>query len=391
MAGYFRISHIAAGLTAVVVGYSSSVVIVIEAARQAGANDAQLISWLLILGLGMGISCLYFSLKFRMPVVTAWSTPGAVFLISTAGPYSLSDVTGALIGAGILSLIAARSQALMRGIERIPPALAAAMLAGILLPYCLNVFSSATSHPLLTMLFVGIYLLGSRLFARYLMLILLVVAGIAAWVLSPAGAPAVTLGLPTLEWVMPTWSLSAFISIGVPLFLITMLSQNLPGISILHSHHYKPDNRFVLTGIALLQLFTAPFGGFMYNLAAITAAICMAENVDDDPTQRYKAGVAAGLGYLLSGAMAVAIVSVFTMMPTVVTQLLAGIALLATLQSSLLRALEETHYRQAALLTMLCSASGLTMLGISAPVWGLLLGVVTLGFTSGWKRQVVSR
>ena len=138
MAGYFRISHIAAGLTAVVVGYSSSVVIVIEAARQAGANDAQLISWLLILGLGMGISCLYFSLRFRMPVVTAWSTPGAVFLISTAGPYSLSDVTGALLGAGILSLIAARSQALMRGIERIPPALAAAMLAGILLPYCLN-------------------------------------------------------------------------------------------------------------------------------------------------------------------------------------------------------------------------------------------------------------
>lgn len=388
MAGSFRISHIAAGLTAVVVGYSSSVVIVIEAARQAGANDAQLISWLLVLGLGMGISCLYFSLKFRMPVVTAWSTPGAVFLISTAGPFSLAEVTGALIGAGVLSLLAGRSQSLMRAIERIPPPLATAMLAGILLPYCLKVFSTATEFPLLAVLFIGIYLVGSRLFARYLMLVLLVVAGIAAWVLSPADAQPISLGLPTLEWVTPAWSLSAFISIAIPLFLITMLSQNLPGISILHSHHYKPDNRFVLTGIALLQLVTAPFGGFMYNLAAITAAICMADSVDDDPKQRYKAGVAAGLGYLLSGAMAVAIVSVFTMMPSVVTHLLAGIALFATLQSSLLRAMEETHYRQAALLTMLCSASGLTVLGISAPVWGLLLGVITLGVSSGWKRQL---
>ncbi len=388
MAGSFRISHIAAGLTAVVVGYSSSVVIVIEAARQAGANDAQLISWLLVLGLGMGISCLYFSLKFRMPVVTAWSTPGAVFLISTAGPFSLAEVTGALIGAGVLSLLAGRSQPLMRAIERIPPPLAAAMLAGILLPYCLKVFSSGTEYPLLAVLFISIYLVGSRLFARYLMLVLLVIAGIAAWVLSPADTPPISLGLPTLEWVTPAWSLSAFISIGIPLFLITMLSQNLPGISILHSHHYKPDNRFVLTGIALLQLVSAPFGGFMYNLAAITAAICMADSVDDDPKQRYKAGVAAGLGYLLSGAMAVAIVSVFTMMPAIVTHLLAGIALFATLQSSLLRAMEEAHYRQAALLTMLCSASGLTVLGISAPVWGLLLGVITLGVSSGWKRQL---
>ncbi|TPV57839.1 benzoate/H(+) symporter BenE family transporter [Aestuariibacter sp. GS-14] len=391
MSGSFRISHIAAGLTAVVVGYSSSVVIVIEAARQAGANETQIISWLLVLGLGMGISCLYFSLKFRMPVVTAWSTPGAVFLISTAGAFTLAEVTGALIGAGVLSLIVGRSRALLRGIERIPPALAAAMLAGILLPYCLKVFSSATHSPLLTIMFVGIYLIGSRFFARYLMLVLLLVAGIAAWMLSPADVQPVTLGLPALEWVTPAWSLSAFVSIGIPLFLITMLSQNLPGISILHSHQYKPDNRFVLTGIALLQLICAPFGGFMYNLAAITAAICMADSVDDDPSQRYKAGVAAGLGYLLSGVMAVAIVSVFTLMPIVVTHLLAGIALFATLQSSLLRALEEAHYRQSALMTMLCSASGLTVLGMSAPVWGLLLGVVTLVVANSWKQPMVGK
>lgn len=380
-----QLSHIAAGLTAVVVGYSSSVVIVIEAARQAGASETQLISWLLVLGIAMGFSCLFFSWKFKMPVITAWSTPGAVFLISTAGDFTLSDVTGAFLFAGLLSLIAARSRLLMRGIERIPPALSAAMLAGILLPYCLGVFSSAQSYPLLSVIFISIYLLGSRWFPRYLMLVLLVVAAIAAVSLSGADRQPLTFALPTLEWVLPTVNITALMSIGFPLFLITTLSQNLPGISIQHSHGYQPDNRFVLTGIALLQLLSAPFGGFMINLAAITAAICMAENVDEDPAKRYLAGIAAGLGYFLAGLFAVTIALIFTQMPPVVTSLLAGIALLSTLQNSLLRSLEDAPFRQGAILTLLCSASGLNLIGISAPVWGLLAGLVTLWLHPHWK------
>ena len=169
---------------------------------------------------------------------------------------------------------------------------------------------------------------------------------------------------------MPAFNSAALISIGVPLFLITTLSQNLPGISIQHSHGYKPDNRYILTGIALVQLFSAPFGGFMINLAAITAAICMAENVDENPAKRYLAGIVAGVGYCLAGLFAVTITLIFTQMPPVVTSLLAGIALLSTLQSSLLRSLEDAPFRQGALLTFLCSASGLSLMGISAPVWG---------------------
>ncbi|NVK54512.1 MAG: benzoate/H(+) symporter BenE family transporter [Alteromonadaceae bacterium] len=385
-----KLSHIAAGLTAVIVGYSSSVVIVIEAARQAGANDTQLISWLFVLGLAMGLSCIYFSLKFKMPIITAWSTPGAVFLISTAGDFSLAEVTGAFVVAGGLSLLTARSKHLMQSIERIPRAMSAAMLAGILLPYCMGVFSSAQEYPLLGLCFLVIYILGSRWFARYLMLVLLVVAALAAMFLSSAETLSLRFSLPTLEWVMPEFTIAAAMNIGVPLFLITMLSQNLPGISIQHSHNYQPDNRFVLTGLSLLQLLAAPFGGFMINLAAITAAICMAESVDESPAKRYLAGVAAGIGYLLAGLLAVTITVLFIQMPPVVTSLLAGIALLSTLQSSLLRGLQDPPLRQSALLTLLCSASGLTLIGISAPVWGLLVGMITMWIHTRCKQPQIS-
>ena len=385
-----QLSHLAAGLTSVIVGYSSSVLIVIEAARQAGVSESQLISWLLVLGLAMGLSTLYFSWRFKMPVITAWSTPGAVFLISTAGDFSLAEITGAFLFAGILSLLAARSRMLMRGIERIPPALSAAMLAGILLPYCLGIFTSVQDYPLLSTLFILIYLLGSRWFPRYLMLVLLVIAALAALMITGTSSKPIRFALPALEWVMPVFNSAAVISIGLPLFLITTLSQNLPGISIQHSHGYKPDNRFVLTGIALVQLFSAPFGGFMINLAAITAAICMADNVDENPARLYLAGVVAGVGYCLAGLFAVTIALIFTQMPLVVTSLLAGLALLSTLQSSLLRSLHDAPYRQGAMLTLLCSASGLSLVGISAPVWGLLVGMVTLWLHPQWKQPVKS-
>ena len=383
-----QLSHLAAGLTSVIVGYSSSVVIVIEAARQAGVSESQLISWLLVLGLAMGLSTLYFSWRFKMPVITAWSTPGAVFLISTAGDFSLAEITGAFLFAGILSLLAARSRMLMRGIERIPPALSAAMLAGILLPYCLGIFTSVQDYPLLSTQFILIYLLGSRWFPRYLMLVLLVIAALAALMITGTSSKPIRFALPALEWVMPVFNSAAVISIGLPLFLITTLSQNLPGISIQHSHGYKPDNRFVLTGIALVQLLSAPFGGFMINLAAITAAICMADNVDENPAKRYLAGIVAGVGYCFAGLFAVTITLIFTQMPQVVTSLLAGIALLSTLQSSLLRSLQDAPFRQGAILTLLCSASGLSLAGISAPVWGLLAGVITLWLHPQWKQPV---
>ena len=381
-----QLSHVAAGLTAVVVGYSSAVVLVIEAAKASGATPAMIVSWLLVLGLGMGITCIGFSWLYKVPVVTAWSTPGAAFLIGAVGGFSLPEIIGAFVTAAALALIAARSKALTSQIERIPPAVSSAMLAGILLPICLGVFTDAAAHPVMVVSFIALYLLGSLFFPRYLMLVLLVVAMVVGFSSTGNGLE-FTWNWPAPVWVTPEFSVSATISLAIPLFIITLLSQNLPGIAILKSYDYHPDVRQVLTGVSIVNLIAAPFGGFAFNLAAITAAICMGENAGDERSKRYKAAVMAGVGYLIFGVIASLVVYLFSQMPPVVVHLLAGLALLATLQASLLRSMENHDHRKAALLTLLCSASGITVAQLGAPVWGLLTGLCVLGLDKVYQKM----
>jgi benzoate membrane transport protein len=187
-----------------------------------------------------------------------------------------------------------------------------------------------------------------------------------------------TLSLPTPVWVSPEFSITAVIGLAVPLYIITTLSQNLPGIAIHHAHGYHPDHKKVLSGIAILQGLLAPFGGFTFNLAAITAALCMGEEADKDKSQRYKAAIAAGIGYLFMGLLASVVVVLFVSMPPIVVHLLAGLALLATLQAALVKTVESDKYRHAALVTFLCTASGFSLLSITSAVWGLLLGLLLM-------------
>ncbi|BFT29184.1 benzoate/H(+) symporter BenE family transporter [Alteromonas sp. D210916BOD_24] len=372
----WKFSHISAGLTAVTVGYSSAVVIVIELARRAGASEAMVISWLLALGLGMSITCIFFSWLTKMPVVTAWSTPGAAFLLTTVGDYSLAEVIGAFVLCAVFSLATAQSRTLLSQINRIPSAISSALLAGILLPICLAIFSDVNDNPLIVALFLAIYLMGSRLFPRSLMLLLLVLSVTLSFTLQ-SHLP-LSFSLPSVIWVTPDFSIAATLGLALPLFIITTLSQNLPGIAIHHAHGYQVDHKPILSGIAIVQMILAPFGGFTFNLAAITAALCMGEHADPDKSQRYKAAIAAGLGYLVMGILASVVVALFVSMPTVIVHLLAGLALLATLQSAVTRSMEIEHHRPAALLTMLCTASGFSLLSITSAVWGLALGLLLL-------------
>ncbi|KHT52880.1 benzoate transporter [Alteromonas marina] len=384
----WKLSHISAGLTAVTVGYSSSVVIIIDVARKAGASDNMVISWLFALGLGMGITCILFSWLSKLPVVTAWSTPGAAFLLTSIGDYRLSEAIGAFILCALLSLVTAQSRSLLKQISRIPPAISSALLAGILLPICLAIFSDVNDAPYLVALFIAAYLVGSRLFPRYLMLLLLVMSVTISFFMSSADgvvalssdSPGLTsiFTLPEPIWVTPTFSLSAAIGLAFPLFLITTLSQNLPGIAIHHAHGYTPDHKPILSGIAIVQALLAPFGGFTFNLAAITAALCMGEQADDEKSQRYKAAIAAGVAYLFMGLLASVVVALFVSMPSIIIHLLAGLALLATLQGAVVRAMEVEHHRAAALLTMLCTASGFSLYSMTSAVWGLGLGLLLL-------------
>ncbi len=384
----WKLSHISAGLTAVTVGYSSSVVIIIDVARKAGASDDMVVSWLLALGLGMGITCILFSWLSKLPVVTAWSTPGAAFLLTSIGDYRLSEAIGAFILCALLSLVTAQSRSLLKQISRIPPAISSALLVGILLPICLAIFSDVNDAPYLVALFIAAYLVGSRLFPRYLMLLLLVMSvtislfmssadGVVALSSDSPGLPSI-FTLPEPIWVTPTFSLSAAIGLAFPLFLITTLSQNLPGIAIHHAHGYTPDHKPILSGIAIVQALLAPFGGFTFNLAAITAALCMGEQADDEKSQRYKAAIAAGVAYLFMGLLASVVVALFVSMPSIIIHLLAGLALLATLQGAVVRAMEVEHHRAPALLTMLCTASGFSLYSMTSAVWGLGLGLLLL-------------
>ena len=384
----WKLSHISAGLTAVTVGYSSSVVIIIDVARKAGASDDMVVSWLLALGLGMGITCILFSWLSKLPVVTAWSTPGAAFLLTSIGDYRLSEAIGAFILCALLSLVTAQSRSLLKQISRIPPAISSALLAGILLPICLAIFSDVNDAPYLVALFIAAYLVGSRLFPRYLMLLLLIMSvtislfmssadGVVALSSDSPGLPSI-ITLPEPIWVTPTFSLSAAIGLAFPLFLITTLSQNLPGIAIHHAHGYTPDHKPILSGIAIVQALLAPFGGFSFNLAAITAALCMGEQADNEKSQRYKAAIAAGVAYLFMGLLASVVVALFVSMPSIIIHLLAGLALLATLQGAVVRAMEVEHHRAPALLTMLCTASGFSLYSMTSAVWGLGLGLLLL-------------
>lgn len=381
MKSFPQVSHIAAGATAVVVGYSSAVVLVIQAAQAAGATPDMVVSWLLALGLGMGVSCILYSWLYKVPVVTAWSTPGAAFLIGNVQGFSINEVVGSFLIAAALSLVTAQNKWLSNAINRIPAAVSSALLAGIILPICLGIFTDSGEHPLLLTSFLALFLFGSRWFPRYMMLALLTLALVTSVYLGEFSQVSDGIAWPTAVWVTPAFSLSATISVALPLYLITMLSQNLPGLAILKSHDYAPNTRAVLSGLSVIQAITAPFGGFSFNLAAITAAICMGENAGHDRNQRYWAAIMAGVGYLILAALAALVVVVFVNMPAIIIHLLAGIALLSTLQGALFKAMDDTHYRGAALITLVCSASGMTLWNLSAPVWGLLLGLIWSAFS----------
>ena len=374
--GQWKFSHVSAGLTAVTVGYSSAIVIVIDLARRAGATEDMVVSWLLALGLGMGLTCIVFSWLTKMPVVTAWSTPGAAFLLTTVEAYSLPEVIGAFVLCALFSLITAQSRALLAQISRIPSAISSALLSGILLPICLAIFSDVNNSPLLVALYLAVYLIGSRWFAQYLMLVLLLMSVGLSFYLQPQTS--LSFSMPTPVWVTPEFSLSSAAGLAFPLFLVTTLSQNLPGIAIHHAHNYKPDHKPILSGIAITQGLLAPFGGFTFNLAAITAALCMGEHADSNKEQRYKAAIAAGVGYLFMGLIASIVVTLFVSMPTTIIHLLAGLALLATLQGALSRSMEATEHRAPAMLTLLCTASGFSLFSMTSAVWGLVLGLLLL-------------
>lgn len=371
-------SAIAAGFVTVLVGFASSAAIVFQAAQSLGATPAQIGSWIWALGLGMGLTCIGLSLRYRMPVVTAWSTPGAAMLIGSVAGLPLSDAIGAFVLCAVMIAVAGFSGFFERMISRIPVSLASGMLAGVLLRFGLETFAALRSQAGLVLGMLVAYLLMRRFAPRYAVIATLFVgiacAG-AAGLLRMDGL-AVELARPV--FVAPTWSIGAIVGIALPLFIVTMASQNVPGVAAIRAAGYPIPISPVIGWTGVANVLLAPFGAFALNLAAITAAICMGREAHEDPARRYVASVAAGVFYIVVGLSGATVVALFAAFPKELIVAIAGIALLGTLGSSLAAALREESEREAALVTFLVTASGLSLWGIGSAFWGIVAGVVTL-------------
>lgn len=369
-----KLSHIISGFVAVLVGYTGSVAIIFQAAEVVGATQAQANSWMLMLGLGMGISGLILSLWYKMPILTAWSTPGAALLVGSLNGVSIEQATGAFLFCALLLVVSGLTGWFAKISHLIPDALASAMLAGILFRFGQSIFPALQSNTLLVAGMCLTYLSGRRYFPRYAIpVVLLVGIGLCLLLGLFPDSVDVALSLAKPEFVMPVFAPSVLIGVGLPLFIVTMTGQNMPGVVALKSAGYTPPVSASLTITGLTSLLLAPFGGFAFNLAAITAAICAGPEADDDPKTRYKAAVMAGIFYCIVGLSGATVISLFLLAPKALVVTIAGLALLGTIANSLSAALASPD-RDAALITFMTTVSGIGFFGIGAPLWGLLFG-----------------
>ncbi len=380
---FFRdlsLSAATAGFVAVLVGFTSSVAIVFQAAQAFNATPAQITSWMWALGLGMGLCSAIPSLILRQPVMVAWSTPGAAVLASAglAGGFTMAEAIGAFLICGALITLAGATGWFERVMNRIPMAIAAALLAGVLARFGLQAFGAAQTALALVVLMLLVYLVSRRLVPRYAV-VLTLLAGVAQVVATGR----FNAGALTLEWAVPvftapSFSFAAFTSLALPLFVVTMASQNLPGVAAIRAAGYDMPISRILTVTGIATLVLAPFGAFALNLSAITAAICMGPEAHPDRDKRYTAAVVCGALYVAIGLVGALVTGLLIAFPRELVMAIAGIALLGSIGGGLHTALKDDQHREAALITFLVTLSGVVIAGVGSAFWGVVAGAVAL-------------
>lgn len=376
MLRFFNPSHLSAGFVAVLVGYTSSAVIVFQAASAAGTGPAEISSWLWALGVGMAATSIGLSLYYRAPVLTAWSTPGAALLVTALAGVPIAEATGAFLFSSLLITLCGIFGWFDTIMRRVPRALAGAMLAGVLLRFGMELFTSMQTQPALVAAMLLSYLGIRRFIPRYAIALTLLVGLLLAGLQGSIHFEAVSLQFARPIFTAPSFSATNLIGIGLPLFIVTMASQNIPGIAVLRANGYATPASPVIAATGITGLVLAPFGGFAFNLAAITAAICMSPDADPRPERRYLAAVWAGLFYLVTGILGATVAALFAAFPHELVAAVAGLALIGTIATSLAGALAAEHERDAALITFLTTASGVSLFGIGSAFWGLVIGLV---------------
>ncbi|MDH6231297.1 benzoate membrane transport protein [Mesorhizobium soli] len=372
-----RLSVPVSAFVAAIVGFGGTLAVIIAAADAVGATRAETASWVTAICLAMALETAWLSWRTKMPVITAWSTPGAALVAASSG-FSMSDAVGAFIVAALLLIITGLFKPLTRLISRIPASVASGMLAGIVVTFAINAAKTIPVDPVLILPLVAAFFV-IRLFNPALSVLAVLVGGGALAFLTGrvGGLPAPELS--TLTLIAPTFSASTIIGLAIPLYLVTMASQNLSGLAVLRAAGYHPEPGPLISVTGLFSLLSAPFGALTTNLAAISAAICTGPDAHPDPAERWKTGPFYSLAYLIFAMFGASLVAVFAVLPQSLIVLVAGLALMAPLANALTIALKDEHERMAATTAFAVTASGLTMFGVGAAFWGLMAGLMVLG------------
>ncbi|MGY4535186.1 benzoate membrane transport protein [Pseudomonas sp. TE3786] len=378
-------SAVVAGFIAMMTGYTSSLVLMFQAGQAAGLSTAQISSWIWALSIGMAICSIGLSLRYRTPITVAWSTPGAALLITSLGHVSYGEAIGAYITCAVLVIICGLTGSFERLVKRLPGSLAAALLAGILFKIGSEIFVAAQHRTALVVTMLFTYLLVKRLQPRYAVLAALLVGTALAGAMGLLDFSGFHLQVAVPVWTTPSFSLAATISIGIPLFVVAMTSQNMPGIAVLRADGYSvPASPLIsVTGIASLLL--APFGSHGINLAAISAAICTGPHAHEDHSKRYTAAMWCGVFYGFAGIFGATLAALFAALPKELVLSIAALALFGSIINGLTNAMAEPKEREAALITFMVTASGFSLFSIGSAFWGIVAGVLTL-LILNWRK-----
>ncbi|MDR0254212.1 MAG: benzoate/H(+) symporter BenE family transporter [Stenotrophomonas maltophilia] len=382
---------VVAGLISVIVNYGGTFILVFQAARVAGLDAAHTASWVWSISIGVGVTGLWLSWATRAPIITAWSTPAAAFLVTALATTPYAEAVGAYLVSAAAFVALGLSGYFERVIRLIPVGVASGLLAGILLPFGMRAFGGMAVDPALALLLIVAYVVLKRTAARYAVVGILLL-GLAFLLLQQrVDLSGLSLQLAAPVYTAPAWSLNSLLSVALPLFLITLTGQYMPGMLVLRNDGFATSANPIVTVTGLGSLLMAPFGAHAFNLAAITAAIATGPEAHEDPSKRWIAGVAAGLCYILVGVFGVTLAAVFMALPATFITTLAGLALLGTIGGSLATALTDTRTREAALITFLAAAANIQLLGIGGAFWGLVIGLLAHTVLHGampWRRQL---
>ncbi|CAI6044584.1 Inner membrane protein YdcO [Paenibacillus sp. JJ-100] len=376
ISGRDLISPVTAALISVIVNYGGTFILVFQAAKAAGLSPEMTASWIWSISIGVGITGIWLSYRFKEPIITAWSTPAAAFLVSMLAVTPYSEAVGAYMISAVGFVILGMSGLFERFVRLIPPGIASGLLAGILLQFGISAFEGAKVEPVLVILLFTAYIVLKRFTSRYAIVGILILGLIYLVIMGKTDFSSIQLTVALPVFTAPEFSIQALLGVALPLFIITLTGQYMPGMLVLRNDGFRTSANPILTVTGLGSLIAALFGSHAFNVAAITAAICTGKDSHEDASKRYIAGIACGVFYITVGIFGVTLAALFLILPAAFIATLAGLALLGTIGGSLANALADPNGRETALITFLATAANVTLFGIGGAFWGLVAGVM---------------